>query len=107
MKMTSNGKTLNYKVVDLVGSYNFHIKFTSIRVQKNYKFSKKDWTPTTVGHVSRSLPPSLSFAKKKIADHIFLQKKRKEKCKKRKNSKKMFHHWHTWIAYLLARVCNL
>jgi hypothetical protein len=33
MKMTSNGKTLNYKVVDLVESYNFHIKFTYIRVQ--------------------------------------------------------------------------
>jgi hypothetical protein len=28
MKMTSNGKTLNYKVVELVKSYNFHIKFT-------------------------------------------------------------------------------
>jgi hypothetical protein len=26
-------KTLNYKVVDLVESYNFHIKFTSIRVE--------------------------------------------------------------------------
>jgi hypothetical protein len=33
MKMTSNGKILNYKVIDLVESYNFHIKFTSIRVQ--------------------------------------------------------------------------
>jgi hypothetical protein len=30
--MTLNGKTLNYKIVDLVESYNFHIKFTSIRV---------------------------------------------------------------------------
>jgi hypothetical protein len=30
MKMTLNGKILNYKVVDLVESYNFHIKFTSI-----------------------------------------------------------------------------
>jgi hypothetical protein len=49
MKMTSNGKTLNYKVVNLVEIYNFktlnykvvnlveiynfHIRFTSIRVQ--------------------------------------------------------------------------
>jgi hypothetical protein len=33
MKMTSNGKTLSYKVVDLVESYNFHLKFISIRVQ--------------------------------------------------------------------------
>jgi hypothetical protein len=54
MKMTSNGKTLNYKVVDLVESYNFHIKFTSIQVQtKNYKFLKRDWTPTTVAHGGR------------------------------------------------------
>jgi hypothetical protein len=52
MKMTSNGKTLNYKVVDLIESYNFHIKFTSIRVQtKNYKFLKTKRTPTAVGHV--------------------------------------------------------
>jgi hypothetical protein len=45
MKMTSNGKNLNYKVVDLVERYNFQIKFTSIQVQtKNYNFLKKDWT---------------------------------------------------------------
>jgi hypothetical protein len=30
--MTSNGKTLNYKIINLVESYNFHVKFTSIRV---------------------------------------------------------------------------
>jgi hypothetical protein len=30
--MTSNRKTLNYEIVDLVESYNFHIKFTSIGV---------------------------------------------------------------------------
>jgi transposase len=30
--MTLNGKISNYKIVDLVESYNFHIKFTSIRV---------------------------------------------------------------------------
>jgi hypothetical protein len=59
MKITSNGKILNYEVVDLVESYNFHIKFASIQVQKNYKFSRKDWTPTAAGHVGRSLPPSL------------------------------------------------
>jgi hypothetical protein len=51
MKMISNEKTLNYKVVDLVESYNFHIKFTFIRVQtKNYKFLKTNWTPTAVAH---------------------------------------------------------
>jgi hypothetical protein len=49
--MTSNGKTLNYKVVDLVESYNFHIKFTFIRVKtKNYKILKTDWTPTAMAH---------------------------------------------------------
>jgi hypothetical protein len=31
-------KTLNYKVVDLVESYNFHIKFTFIRVQTKKLF---------------------------------------------------------------------
>jgi hypothetical protein len=74
--MNLNGKTLNYKVVDLVESYNFHIKFTSIRVQtKKLFFLKTDWTPTAVahngsrcystarapnavGHGVRSLPPS-------------------------------------------------
>jgi hypothetical protein len=39
--MTSNEKSLNYKVVDLVESYNFHIKFISIRVHnKSYDFFK-------------------------------------------------------------------
>jgi hypothetical protein len=38
MKMISNEKTLNYKVVYLVESYNFYIKFTSIRVKKNNFF---------------------------------------------------------------------
>jgi hypothetical protein len=33
-------KTLNYKIVDLVESYNFHLKFTSIQVhaKKSYNF---------------------------------------------------------------------
>jgi hypothetical protein len=57
MKMTSNGKTLNYKVVDLIENYNFHIKFISIRVQtKNYKILKIDWTPTAVGHGGSTVP---------------------------------------------------
>jgi sulfur transfer complex TusBCD TusB component (DsrH family) len=30
MKTTSNVKTLNYEVVDLVENYSFHIKFISI-----------------------------------------------------------------------------
>jgi hypothetical protein len=50
MKMTSNGKTLNYKVVDLVESYNFHMKFTSIRVQtKKLKNLENRLYPTAVG----------------------------------------------------------
>jgi hypothetical protein len=56
MKMTSNGKTLNNKVVDLVESYNFRIKFISIPVQiKNYNFLKRDWTPTAVPHGCRKV----------------------------------------------------
>jgi hypothetical protein len=39
--MTSNGKPLNYKVVDLVENYNFHIEFTSKFKQKNYKIFKQ------------------------------------------------------------------
>jgi hypothetical protein len=40
--MTSNGKILNYKIVDIVESYNFHIKFTSIRVHaKNLQFFER------------------------------------------------------------------
>jgi hypothetical protein len=41
--MTSNGKTLNNKVVDLIESYNFNIKFTSVRVQtkKLQNFEKR------------------------------------------------------------------
>jgi hypothetical protein len=76
MKMTSDGKTLNYKVVDLVESYNFYIKFISIRVQtKKLQFfeNRVDPTavahsgsrrystaraPTAMGHGGRSLPPS-------------------------------------------------
>jgi hypothetical protein len=38
--MTSNVKTQNYKVVHLIGSYNFHIKiFLFESIQKIYYFS--------------------------------------------------------------------
>jgi hypothetical protein len=37
MKMTSNEETLTYKVVDLVESSNFHIKFTSITAVGPYR----------------------------------------------------------------------
>ena len=44
--MTSNKKTQNYKIVDLVESYNFHIKFVAIWIymkmlQKSQKFGRK------------------------------------------------------------------
>jgi hypothetical protein len=77
--MTSNGKNLNYKVVDLVESYNFHIKFTFIRVQtKKLQIFEKRLDPyrpwgTAVGPCRR--PPRCqmySFAKK-FAGSIFLQ----------------------------------
>jgi hypothetical protein len=53
MKMTSNGKTLNYKVVDLIESYNFHIMFTSIRVQTN-KLQNFENRMAAVSHGGRS-----------------------------------------------------
>jgi hypothetical protein len=70
MKMTSNEETLTYKVVDLVESSNFHIKFTSI---------------TAVGPYRR--PPRrqmYSFAKK-FGPYIFAKLTGKN-CKKRKIS---------------------
>jgi hypothetical protein len=95
MKMTSNGKTLNYKVVDLIESYNFHIKFTSIRVQKLQMFENR-LNPTAVAHggsrrygtarvpwvrsVSAATPMALDVCFANFfTSHIFLQKK-KEKC---------------------------
>jgi hypothetical protein len=82
MKMISNGKIWDYKVVDLVEIYNFHIKFISIRVQtKNYKCLKRDRPlppcPTAVGPCRH--PPRrqmYSFAKKKL-DHIYCKEERK------------------------------
>jgi hypothetical protein len=78
-KMTSNEKGLNYKVVDLVESYNFHINFILIRVHtKKLCFLEKlcllprgvtvataNWNggksatvpPTAVPGGDRSLPP--------------------------------------------------
>jgi hypothetical protein len=40
--MISNGKTLKYKVLDTVESYNFHIWFISVRAQNSYHFEKKE-----------------------------------------------------------------
>jgi hypothetical protein len=48
MNMTSNGKTLNYKVVDLVENYNFYLH-PSLN-KKVTIFFKTDCTPTAVGH---------------------------------------------------------
>jgi hypothetical protein len=43
LKMSLNEKGLNYKVIDLIESYKFHIKFISIRVHKqSYDFLKTD-----------------------------------------------------------------
>jgi hypothetical protein len=91
--MTSNRKTLNYKVVDLVESYNFHIKFTYVWVQtKKIIFFKStgplpSW-PTAVAGAAVPLAPLMpwgtavgpcrrpprrySFAKN-FLDYIFLQ----------------------------------
>jgi hypothetical protein len=98
MKMTSNGKTLNYKVVDLVESYNFHIKFTCIQVQtKNYKILKTNWTPTVMAHggSSRYSTPARGSVATAVGPHdgrcivlqffgrtIYFCKIEKKKCKK-------------------------
>jgi hypothetical protein len=48
--MTLNEKSLNYKVIDLVESYNFHINFISIQIHtKSYDFFWKN-DPTTIPH---------------------------------------------------------
>ena len=39
--MTSNEKTQNYKVVDLVESYNFHIEIISVQIRMNKYDSSK------------------------------------------------------------------
>jgi hypothetical protein len=48
---------LNYTVVDLVENYNFHVKFTSIRVQTE-KLQSTVRVRNAVGHGGRSLPSS-------------------------------------------------
>jgi hypothetical protein len=48
--MTSNEKNLNYKIVYLVESYKFHIKFTSIRVYKKVMIFYNRLTLTAIGH---------------------------------------------------------
>jgi hypothetical protein len=89
MKMTSNGKTLNYRVVDLVESYNFHINFTSIRVQTKKQIFEKRLDPYRCGPVAGGATvPRASYRRGcgvrciiSFADHIFFSKLR---CKKRK-----------------------
>jgi hypothetical protein len=62
MKITSIGKNLDYKVVDLVECYNFSYKvyLHPSSNKKNYKFLKTDWTPTVAAHggSSRYMPSS-------------------------------------------------
>jgi hypothetical protein len=56
--MTSNEKTLNYKVVDLVEIYKFCIKFISIWVHtKKVTIFKKQTNPAVVAHGGLPLPP--------------------------------------------------
>jgi hypothetical protein len=89
--MTSNGKTLNYKVVDLVESYNFDIKFTSIRVQtKKLQIFEKDSTPIAMAHSgswcysTARHPPQRMYSFAIFFRTIYFCKKRKENCKKKK-----------------------
>jgi hypothetical protein len=51
--MISNEKSLNYKVVDLDETYNFHVKFISIQVHTPTAVSQmvsRGRNPTTVSH---------------------------------------------------------
>ena len=50
--VTSNKKTQNYKVVDLIESYNFHIKIISIRVRMKKKYDFYKIRPCHVGWVA-------------------------------------------------------
>jgi hypothetical protein len=100
-------KTLNYKVLDLVESYNFHVKFTSIWVQtkkitnfwkqivppiagghggsSHYSTHARGNVSTAVGHNGRT-PAAVprrqmySFVNF-LADHLFLKQKKKVKRK--------------------------
>jgi hypothetical protein len=47
--MISNKKCLNYKVVDLVESYNFHINFIPIRVHTKKLRFFREVEPTITG----------------------------------------------------------
>jgi hypothetical protein len=50
--MTSNEKSLNYKVVDLIESYKFRIKFIFTQVHtKKLRFFENKLTLTAMGHV--------------------------------------------------------
>jgi hypothetical protein len=57
--MTLNEKSLNYKVIDLVESYNFHINFISIQVHKKVKIFLKKLNHTTyhTAFADATVPP--------------------------------------------------
>jgi hypothetical protein len=50
-------KTLKYKVVDLVESYNFHVKFSSVRVQTKQTGPLPPW-PATVAEATVPRAPT-------------------------------------------------
>jgi hypothetical protein len=89
---------LNYKVVDFVESYNFHIKFTSIRVQtKKLQIFENRLDPVHGGSRRYSttcalliwgttvLPPSPAALDDFFGPYFF--GKKKEKCKKNSGSR--------------------
>jgi hypothetical protein len=91
MKMTSNGKTLNYKVVNLVESYNFDIKFTSIRVQtKKLQIFEKTrplspWPTAVAGAtVPRAILHSACIVLQFFSGPYIFAKRGKKTVKKRK-----------------------
>jgi hypothetical protein len=100
---------LNYKVVDFVESYNFHIKFTSIRVQtKKLQIFENRLDPVHGGSRRYSttcalliwgttvLPPSPA-ALDDFSGHIFLEKRKK-------NVKKILYRgWFSLAAFSCLR----
>jgi hypothetical protein len=105
MDMTSNGKTLNYKIVDLIESYNFHRKLQfSYKVYLYPSSNKKiiiflpPWG-TAVGPCRRHSYRCIVL--QNFLDHIFL-KKRKEKCKKKSFHRTLVSEANTFRTHFIS-----
>jgi hypothetical protein len=82
--MTSNGKTLNYKVVDLVERYNFHISLPPSEFKQKITNFWKETGPYRRGQRRTSYRCMYSFLKFFCGSYIFA-KREKKNVKKTKN----------------------